>query len=146
MSRPNRGPKALSEILGELFAVRGYNQLCAREMLEKAWNSAVGEPDCAQTRLGEVRHGVLNVVVAHAALLEELAAFRKPSLLKALHVHAPGTAIHDIRFHVGLVEVPVRSSSVTVSPPKARGQIAKASPRPRGTRAAKGSRRDWSSG
>ena len=80
MSNPSRrGPRPLSDILGELFTVRGYGRLRARQELEDAWNAAVGEPYCRQTRLGEVRRGVLNVTVAHSTLLEELAAFRKPA-------------------------------------------------------------------
>ena len=47
---------------------------------------------------------MLQVTVAHPALLEELAAFRKPELLKALRENAPGTVVHDIRFRVGPVE------------------------------------------
>ena len=82
MSNPSRrGPRPLSDILGELFTVRGYGRLRARQELEDAWNTAVGEPYCRQTRLGEVRRGVLNVTVAHSTLLEELSAFRKPALL-----------------------------------------------------------------
>ena len=104
MSNPtHRGPRPLSDILGELFTVRGYGRLRARQELEDAWNKAVGEPYCRQTRLGEVRRGVLNVTVAHSTLLEELSAFRKSSLLKALRSDAPATIIHDIRFRVGPV-------------------------------------------
>jgi len=104
MSIPSRrGPRQLSEILGELFTVRGYGRLLARQELEDAWNAAVGEPYCRQTRLGDVRHRVLNVTVAHSTLLEELAAFRKPSLLAALRTGAPATPIDDIRFRVGEV-------------------------------------------
>ncbi len=104
MSSPNRrGPKPLSEILGELFASRGFGRLQALKELEDAWNAAVGEPGCRQTKLGEVRRGVLNVTVAHPALLEELAAFQKPALLAALRQNAPGTVVHDIRFRVGPV-------------------------------------------
>ena len=51
-----------------------------------------GRAACRQTQLGEVRRGVLNVTVAHSALLEELAAFRKPALLAAL---ADWTRRHD---------------------------------------------------
>jgi predicted nucleic acid-binding Zn ribbon protein len=103
MAIPNRrGPRALSDILGELFTVRGYGRFLAQQQLEDAWNAAVGEPLCRQTRLGEVRRGVLNVTVSHPALLEELAAFRKPELLAALRAGAPGTTIHDIRFRVGV--------------------------------------------
>ena len=71
--------------------------------LENAWNTAMGEPHCHQTRVGEVRHGVLNVTVAHSALLEELVAFRKAALLASLQSGAPGTAMQDIRFRVGSV-------------------------------------------
>ncbi len=90
---PNRrrGPKPLADILGELFAARGFGRLRALKELEDAWNAAVGEPGCRQTRLGEVRRGVLNVTVAHPTLLEELAAFQKPTLLAALRRDAPGT-------------------------------------------------------
>ncbi len=103
MTTPNRrGPRALSDILGELFTVRGYGRFLARQELEDAWNAAVGEPLCRQARPGEVRRGVLNVTVSHPALLEELAAFRKPELLAALRAGAPGTTIHDIRFRVGM--------------------------------------------
>src|SRR3954452_12611560 len=107
MTSPNRrGPKPLSEILGELFATRGFGRLRALQELEDAWNAAVGEPGCRQTRLGEVRRGVLNVTVAHPTLLEELAAFQKPALLAALRRDAPGTLIHDIRFRVGPIDPP----------------------------------------
>jgi hypothetical protein len=119
MSIPNRrGPRALSEILGELFTVRGYGRFWARQELEEAWDAAVGEPQCRQTQLGEVRRGVLNVTVSHSALLEELAAFRKPALLAALRSGAPGTTIHDIRFRVGAVELLAheRSPAVVAAP------------------------------
>jgi predicted nucleic acid-binding Zn ribbon protein len=122
MSKPSRrGPRPLSEILGELFTVRGYGRLRARQELEDAWNAAVGEPYCRQTRLGEVRRGVLNVTVDHSALLEELAAFRKPALLAALRSGAPATMIHDIRFRVGAVAVAdkVEPSATAASPPPA---------------------------
>lgn len=102
-SPKHRGPKPLADILGELFASRGFGRLRAQKELEDAWNAAVGEPGCRQTKVGEVRRGVLNVTVAHPALLEELAAFQKSSLLAALRRNAPGTTVHDIRFRVGPV-------------------------------------------
>jgi hypothetical protein len=100
---PGPGPKPLSDVLGELFAARGLGRLRAAKELEDAWNGAVGEPACRQTRLGDVRRGVLNVTVAHPALLEELSAFQKSSILAALRQNAPGTVVHDIRFRVGPV-------------------------------------------
>jgi predicted nucleic acid-binding Zn ribbon protein len=107
MSSSNRrGPKPLSDILGELFASRGLGRLRAVRELEDAWNAAVGEPGRRQTKVGEVRRGILNVTVAHPALLEELAAFHKPALLAALRQNAPGTVVHDIRFRVGPIDPP----------------------------------------
>jgi len=107
MSGPDRrGPRPLGEVLGALFAARGYSRLRGVGELEAAWASAVGEAAGRQTRLGSIRHGVLSVTVAHSALLEELAAFRKPALLAALRRDAPGTLVHDIRFRVGPVEPP----------------------------------------
>src|SRR5271166_5140393 len=111
-----RGPRPLSEILGELFTIRGYGRLRALSELEEVWNTAVGEPHCHQTRVGEVRRGVLNVTVAHPALLEELAAFRKPELLQALRTGASGTPIHDIRFRVGPIEDPEPTKTESLPP------------------------------
>ena len=108
-SSPNhRGPKPLSEVLAHLFAVRGYARLQGQSELEQAWNAAVGEPLCHQTQIGAVRRGILNVVVSHPALLEELATFQKPTLLAALRRDAPGTPIQDIRFRVGPIDPPAR--------------------------------------
>lgn len=102
--RPRRGPVALGDALGHLFASKGLARPMAAGELERAWVAAVGETDAAQTRLGTVRHGVLTINVAHPTLLGELAAFRKPALLAALRKHAPGSAIQDLRFRVGPVD------------------------------------------
>ena len=98
------GPTPLAETLGSLFAARGYARTRALSELEAAWESAVGADLVARTRLGGVRHGVLSVTVAHPTLLEELAAFRKPSILATLRREAPGTPVLDIRFRVGPIE------------------------------------------
>jgi predicted nucleic acid-binding Zn ribbon protein len=104
MSNPNhRGVRPLSDVLNELFTARGYSRLEARRELEDAWRATVGEAIFRQTRLGELRRGVLNVTVAHSTLLEELAAFRKPGLLAALRAGVRANAIQDIRFRVGTI-------------------------------------------
>ena len=108
----------MSDILCELITVRGYGRLLARETLKNAWNAAIGEPYCRQTQVGKIRHGVLNVTVAHPSLLEELVAFRKATLLATLQSGALGTAIHDIQFQVGSVVFDVKEateSSLTLS-------------------------------
>jgi hypothetical protein len=107
----------MGDLLGELFARRGYSRFRAVRELEEAWNAAVGEPHCRQTSLGEVRRGVLNVTVAHSTLLEELAAFQKPALLEALRRNAPGTVIHDIRFRIGPVAPPASDQGPAATEP-----------------------------
>lgn len=104
MARPqSRGPKALGEILSDLYTLRGYAQLQASGELEEAWNEAVGEADREHTQVGQIRRGVLNVTVAHPSLLEELAAFRKAELLATLQQRLPDAGVQDIRFRIGLV-------------------------------------------
>lgn len=122
MDTNRRGPKPVSDILGDLFATRGFARLRAQKELEDAWKAAVGEPASRLTRLGEVRRGVLNVTVAHSTLLEELAAFQKPALLAALRRDAPGTLIHDIRFRVGTVELPEPTPLADVPKTSRRGR------------------------
>ncbi|HEU5118053.1 MAG TPA: DUF721 domain-containing protein [Isosphaeraceae bacterium] len=115
MTQPRRrpGPAALGDVLGELFASRGYGRLRAVGALEAAWSEAVGEPACRQTRVAGLKHGVLTVTVAYPALLEELAAFRKSELLAALRRHEDlAGRLQDIRFRVG----PVPSSSPDSTP------------------------------
>jgi hypothetical protein len=98
-----RGSRSLSDILCKLITIRGYGRLWARQILENAWNAAIGEPYCNQTQVGVFRRGVLNVTVAHPSLLEDLVAFRKATLLATLQSSALGTAIRDIQFQVDSV-------------------------------------------
>ncbi len=98
-----RGPRPLSDVLGELFALRGYGRLHAMAGLQSAWDAAVGEPHRGRTRLGDVRRGTLTVTVDHPALLEELSAYRKGDLLQALRESCPEARIEDLRFRIGPV-------------------------------------------
>ena len=121
------GTKSLSDILGKLVTVRGYGRSWIRQSLENAWNTAIGEPDCHQTRISEMRRGVLHVTVAHPSLLEELAAFRKSTLLASLRSSAPG--ICDIQFRVGSIgtryQGGYRIVLIAVGLPSRKGQCAR---------------------
>jgi len=101
-----RGPKALGDVLGSLFASKGFARLHAASELEAAWIEAVGEAVADRTKVGGVRHGVLTITVAHPALLEELSAFRKADLLTTLRRIVPNLPLHDLRFRVGPVDPP----------------------------------------
>lgn len=99
----SRDPKQLGDVLGELFALRGYARLHAAGALQAAWNDALGE-SAGRTRLGDVRRGVLTITVDHPALLEELSVFRKAELLRTLRASANGAVINDLRFRIGAVD------------------------------------------
>ena len=104
--RAGRGPRTLGDVLGDLFAERGYARLQAVGELEAAWIAAVGDAIAGQSQLGGVRRGVLQVTVTHPALLDELASFRKAQILATFRHELPHTPIRDIRFRVGRVDLP----------------------------------------
>jgi predicted nucleic acid-binding Zn ribbon protein len=101
---PDKGPEKLGEILGRLFTARGWGRRQGRLHLERAWAEAVGPDFAAQTRVGNLRRGVLEVVVANAVLLQELAHFHKRRLLEQLRRRLPGTPLTDLRFRAGVLE------------------------------------------
>jgi predicted nucleic acid-binding Zn ribbon protein len=96
-----RQPEKLGEILSRLFAARGWGRRHERTRLEEAWSAAIGDSDASHTRVGLLRRGVLEVVVDSAVLLQELAHFRKRSLLEKLRTRLPGVTINDLRFRTG---------------------------------------------
>jgi predicted nucleic acid-binding Zn ribbon protein len=106
------GPRALGDLLGELFVARGLSQIRAATELETAWEQVIGEVGAAQTRVAGLRNGVLMVTVAHPTLLQELAAYRKSELLDALKRTLPGVRLQDLRFRIGKIDTtPAESGS-----------------------------------
>jgi len=100
----NKGPELLGEVLSRLFAARGWGRRQDRLRLEQAWEQAAGPQHAAHTRVNGLRRGVLEVVVANAVLLQELAHFHKRRLLEDLRRRLPGTTITDLRFRAGVVK------------------------------------------
>jgi predicted nucleic acid-binding Zn ribbon protein len=97
-----RQPEKLGEILGRLFAARGWGRRHERTRLEEAWSAAIGTSGATHTRVGLLRRGVLEIVVDSGVLLQELAHFQKRSLLKKLRARLPGVTINDFRFRAGV--------------------------------------------
>lgn len=102
-NRP-KGPELLGEVLSRLFTARGWGRRQDRLHLERAWAEAVGPEYEAQTRVAGLRRGVLEVVVANAVVLQELAHFHKRRLLEALRGRLPGTTLTDLRFRAGVID------------------------------------------
>jgi predicted nucleic acid-binding Zn ribbon protein len=101
--QPDPGPENLGEILSRLFTARGWGRRQGRLHLEKAWAEVAGAEFTAQTRVGALRRGVLEIEVGSAVLLQELNSFHKRRLLEALRRRLPDTPLTDLRFRAGVV-------------------------------------------
>ena len=98
-----KGPEPIGDILVQLMARRGFARVQSGAEHESAWREAAGELAAKYTRIGAVRRGRLEVIVANSTLIQEL-SFQKPILIKALCKLLPGEEIKDIRFRVGNVD------------------------------------------
>ena len=125
-----RGPRALGDLLGELFAARGLSQIRAATELETAWEEVIGAVGATQTQLAGLRHGVLTVTVAHPTLLQDLAAFRKLELLEAMRSKLPGVKLQDLRFRIGKIQAPLPAHEPPTSQPPSPTPAARPPPGP----------------
>lgn len=96
-----RGPEKIGDVVGRLFAAKGWGRRSERLMLESAWADAAGAKVAAKSRVLALKRGVLEVEVAAGALLQELAAFHKRPLLEAMRRALPGMVVKEIRFRAG---------------------------------------------
>lgn len=90
------GPQAIGRIMSRLMARTGYGREQGAEQLTAAWQEAVPAALVGHSRPGLVRRGVLEVLVSHSAIVQEL-NFHKPVLLARLAERLPGAGITDIR-------------------------------------------------
>lgn len=97
-AQQRKDPAALGDVLSQLFALRGYGRIRGDQQLHHAWRQVAGDQIAAQTRVSGVKNGVLQVGVASSALLSELAAFHKHSLLQRLQTVHPHLKIKDLKF------------------------------------------------
>ena len=101
--RFRRAPKRVADLLSSLMAQRGYAQVKSTADCTRAWEEAAGAELAKDTRAGNVRRGVLEVVVRSSSLVQEL-TFQKKQLIKQLKRLAPERKIRDIRFRVGSID------------------------------------------
>ena len=97
-----RGPEKIGDILAQLMARRGFARVQSASAADSAWRQAAGEMVSRYTRVGAVRNGKMEVIVAHSALVQEL-GFQKAALLATLARLLPDEPIRDLRFRVGTI-------------------------------------------
>ncbi|MCI0700896.1 MAG: DUF721 domain-containing protein [Planctomycetia bacterium] len=98
MSEANRGPENLADILGRMFASRGWGRKNDRLRLEAAWAEVAGPELLRDTQVLGIKRGVLEIAVRNAVLLQELTQFHKRGLLTKLRVALPGVTLTDLKF------------------------------------------------
>lgn len=98
-----KGPERISDILAQLMARRGFARVQGGEAYASAWNEAAGPMAAKYSRVGSLKRGTLDVVVANSALIQEF-TFQKAFLLKALNQQLPDQGIKDLRFRLGAIE------------------------------------------
>jgi len=98
-----RGPQAIGNVLSELMARRGYARVQSAAAYDEAWREAAGPLAAKYSRPGQLRRGVLEVVVANSTLMQEL-SFQKSEILKSLTGLLPDQGIENLRFRVGNIE------------------------------------------
>lgn len=101
ISDSNSGPEPLADILGRLFASRGWGRKNERLRLETAWAATAGEAFVKDTRVLGMKRGVLEIEVRTAVLLQELTHFHKRGLLGKLRQSLPGVTLTDLKFRAG---------------------------------------------
>lgn len=100
--RQTPNAKSIADVLSELEARRGYSRTKSSDSLTEAWHKSAG-PAAAHSRVGEVRRGTLEVIVANSMLAQEL-QFEKERLLSQLIELLPDHKLRDLRFRVGAVK------------------------------------------
>lgn len=91
-------PQPLAKALSELIAVRGLARVRADAQMAAAWREAAGDKIASRTRVLGLRRRVLQIGVAHAPLLGELASFHRTDLIERLRQQQPDLQIRDIKF------------------------------------------------
>ncbi|MEN6407126.1 MAG: DUF721 domain-containing protein [Thermoguttaceae bacterium] len=98
-----RGPQAIGNVLSELMARRGFARVQSAGAYEAAWREAAGLMIARYTRVGPLRRGTLEIIVANSTLVQEL-GFQKSQLLKNLAEQLPDEGIEELRFRVGNIQ------------------------------------------
>lgn len=98
-----RPPQKMADVLSSLMSKRGYARVLTTSGLEDAWQAAAGPKLGGDTRAGNIKRGVLEVLVRNSAVLQEL-TFMKKKLLEKMLASASDHKIKDLRFKVGVFE------------------------------------------
>ena len=92
--------RPIKQIVAQLLADRRYTAVLARRELDEAWRAAVGDELASRTLPGNVRRGVLHVLVADSATMQEI-LFCQDAILASLASAWNGPSIRRLRCRLG---------------------------------------------
>lgn len=96
-------PKTVRDALSQLLAKKGYAQIQTASACTSAWREAVGDKIASDTRPGNIRRGILEVLVRNPSVNHEL-GYLKAKIVRTLTKLIPEQQIKDIRFRVGTID------------------------------------------
>jgi len=91
-------PSSLKSVLAELIARRGFARVQAGNELSEIWRKVAGDVIAAESRVGKISRGQLQIAVSNSALLSELNSFRKSEFLTRLQSEHPELKLRDLKF------------------------------------------------
>lgn len=98
-----RGPRKVGDAVNDLLARRGYARMQDAADQQQAWTQAVGQQLAADSRVGQLRCGVFEIIVRNSAVLQEL-TFQKRQIIRKLAGLVEGMVVKDVRFRVGVID------------------------------------------
>ena len=98
-----RGPERISEVMSRLLARTGYAQVQLPAGYQEAWAAGAGPHMARHSRAGNLRRGVLEVIVRNSTVLHEL-SFHKKEILNRIDRSLTDRKIDDLRFRVGQID------------------------------------------
>jgi predicted nucleic acid-binding Zn ribbon protein len=96
-------PQRIAEAISALLSRHGYAELESSNERQLAWQSIVGERLAGHSQVGNLRRGVLEIVVKNSAVVQEL-TFQKKRIIEDLRQSLTELDIRDIRFRVDMIE------------------------------------------
>ncbi|MEZ5943445.1 MAG: DUF721 domain-containing protein [Planctomycetaceae bacterium] len=93
-----KDPATLSESLSELFARRGYGRVLGNQELVQMWEQVAGPALAKQTRVRNLRNGVLEIAVRSSALLSQLVSFQQDELLSRIQQDFAKFKVRSLKF------------------------------------------------
>lgn len=91
--------RKIGNLVGQLISRRGYASVMSNGELRGSIQTAVGPSLAESFQVGNLRAGVLHLLIADSVSLQEF-NFRKRAILKQLQIDVPDR-VKDLRFRVG---------------------------------------------